>query len=87
MSPIYRAKIPQPFLCFRGYAANCRVKRDDEEEELLEKITEHEAKLKTYQEEKQRLLLDRAHLHRCVVHSIFLTHDVTTFVNKSKLPE
>ena len=66
MPPIYRAEIPQPFLCFRGYAANCRVKRDDEEEELLEKISEHEAKLKAYQEEKQRLLLDRAHLHRYV---------------------
>ena len=49
---------------FRGYAANCRVKRDDEEEDLMERIAEHEAKLKGYEEEKQRLVLDRAHIHR-----------------------
>jgi len=48
----------------RGYAANCRVKRDDEEEDLLEKIAEHEAKVKAYEDEKQQLLLDQAHLHR-----------------------
>ena len=40
------------------------MKRDDEEEDLLEMIAEHEAKLKACAEEKQRLVLDRAHLHR-----------------------
>jgi len=48
----------------RGYAANCRVKRDDEEEELLEQIEGHERKLEALGREKQQLQLDRDHLQR-----------------------
>ena len=49
---------------YRGYAANCRVKRDDEEEELLEKIEGHEKKLEALAREKQQLQLDHEHLKR-----------------------
>ena len=35
----------------RGYAANCRVRRDDEEEVLLEQIEEHERRLPELDEE------------------------------------
>ena len=46
----------------RGYAANCRVKRDDEEEVLLEKIEGHEKNLKALASEKEHLQRDQAHL-------------------------
>lgn len=48
----------------RGYAANCRVKRDDEEEILLEQIEGHEKKLEALAKEKEHLQLDYAHLTR-----------------------
>ena len=48
----------------RGYAANCRVKRDDEEEELLEQIEGHEKKLEALRKEKEQLELDYNHLQR-----------------------
>ena len=37
----------------RGYAANCRVRRDDEEEELLERIEGHERRLDELDEEER----------------------------------
>ena len=37
----------------RGYAANCRVRRDDEEEELLEQIESHERRLDELDEEER----------------------------------
>ena len=42
------------------------MKRDDEEEDLLEKIAEHEAKVKAYEDEKQQLLLDQGLLYAIV---------------------
>ena len=38
----------------RGYAANCRLNRDEEEEQLLEQISEHERKLEELEEEERR---------------------------------
>ena len=49
---------------FRGYAANCRVKRDDEEEVLLEQIEGHEKTLEALAKEKQQLELDYNHLRQ-----------------------
>ena len=40
------------------------MKRDDEEEELLEQIEGHERKLEALGREKQQLVLDRDHLQR-----------------------
>ena len=40
------------------------MKRDDEEEELLEQIEGHERKLEALGREKQQLVLDRDHLTR-----------------------
>merc|ERR1711974_495384 len=47
----------------RGYAANCRVKRDDEEEELLEQIEGHERKLEELGRKKQQRVIDRDRDH------------------------
>ena len=46
----------------RGYAANCRVRRDDEEEELLEQIEGHERRLEELDEEERRRRMEKQEL-------------------------